>query len=74
MTKPLRGNRHELRLTTSEDTNPTVDVFFDEHRVWSTRLPDANRRPGVRSVPWPNAMTPYLARRLDGDGPQFGDR
>ena len=60
MAKPLRANRHELLLKTLEDDNPTVDVFFDEHRVWSTRLPEANRRTGLRRVPWPDAMAPYL--------------
>jgi SAM-dependent methyltransferase len=60
MAKHLRANRHELRLKTQEDDNPTVDVFFDDHRVWSTRLPEAARRTGIRRVPWPDAMAPYL--------------
>jgi SAM-dependent methyltransferase len=60
MPKPLRADQRELRLATTEDGNPTVDIFFDEHRVWSTRLPDAHPRTAVRRVPWPPAMAPYL--------------
>ena len=58
--KPVRATRRELRLTTGESDNPTVDVFFDDHRVWSTKLPPAHARTGERRVPWPVAMAPYL--------------
>lgn len=61
MTKPVRVDRRELRLETSLDGNPTVDVFFDGHRVWSAKLPDAHPRTGVRHVAWPKAMVPYLS-------------
>lgn len=60
MTKPVRANRRELRLERDEDSTKTVDVFFDEHRVWSTPVPAAHPRTGVRRIRWPVAMVPYL--------------
>lgn len=47
----------------------TVDVLFDGHRVWSTKLPDhpsparAQRR--RRSLAWPEALSPYLRGRTE---------
>ena len=60
MPKPLRADKRELRLAPIEGGNPTVDIFFDEHRVWSTKLPKPHPRTGVRRIPWPDAMVPYL--------------
>lgn len=59
MPKPVRADRRELRLPAGPGDDSTVDIFFDEHRVWSTRLPDP-RRNGERRVPWPQALVPYL--------------
>lgn len=60
MTKaPLRADRRELRLVTGR-VKGTVDIFFDEHRVWSTSLPTSRSRSGVCRVPWPEALRPYL--------------
>jgi 2-polyprenyl-3-methyl-5-hydroxy-6-metoxy-1,4-benzoquinol methylase len=56
----IRANRREMRLKTSETGNPTVDIFFDGHRVWSTALPEGNSRTGVRRVRWPRAIVPHL--------------
>jgi len=63
MPKPVRADRRELRLRDVAGGNPTVDVFFDEHRVWSTRLPDPVGRTGVRRIAWPEAIAPYLQGR-----------
>ncbi len=63
MPKPVRADRRELRLPDVAGGNPTVDVFFDEHRVWSTKLPDPVGRNRVRRIPWPDALTPYLQGR-----------
>jgi hypothetical protein len=60
MPKSLRADKRELRLAPIEDGNPTVDIFFDEHRVWSTKLPNPHPRTGVRRVPWPDVMIPHL--------------
>jgi hypothetical protein len=60
MPKPLRADKRELRLAPIEVGNPTVDIFFDEHRVWSTKLPKPHPRTGVRRIPWPDAMVPHL--------------
>ena len=60
MTKPVRANRRALRLTTPHTGNPTVDVYFDGHRVWSVKLPEPLPRSGVRRIPWPAAIVPYL--------------
>ena len=60
MPKPLRADKRELRLAPIEDGNPTVDIFFDEHRVWSTKLPNPHPRTGVRRIPWPDVMIPHL--------------
>lgn len=60
MTKPVRASRRGFRLRTGGGGNPTVDVFFDGHRVWSTKLPPPNPRTGVRRVPWPAAVVPHL--------------
>ena len=54
MPKPVRADRRELRLRGVAGGNPTVDVFFDEHRVWSTKLPDPVGRTGVRRIAWPD--------------------
>ena len=58
MAKPSRANRRELHVRPVEGGNPTVDIFFDEHRVWSTKLPDppggaayAGSRGPMRSSP-----------------------
>ena len=59
MSKALRADRRELRLVTGR-VKGTVDVFFDEHRVWSTQLPRERTRRGVCRVPWPEALKPYL--------------
>ena len=63
MPKPVRADRRELRLPNLHGGNPTVDIFFDEHRVWSTKLPDPSGRSGVRRIVWPEAITPYLHGR-----------
>lgn len=60
MPKALRADRRELRLASIPGRGVTVDIFFDGHRVWSTRLPKAMPRTGERRVPWPDALTPYL--------------
>lgn len=60
MPKPLRADKRELRLAPIEFGNPIVDIFFDEHRVWSTKLPKPQPRTGVRRIPWPDAMVPHL--------------
>lgn len=60
MSRTVRANRRELRLKTIDDGDQTVDIFFDGHRVWSTRLPDANPRTGVRRIPWPRALVSRL--------------
>ena len=60
MTKLVRSNRRDFRLETTASANLTVDVFLDGHRVWSTKLPDAHPRTGVRRIRWPTAMVPYL--------------
>ena len=60
MPKPLRADKRELRLAPIEVGTPTVDIFFDEHRVWSTKLPKPHPRTGVRRIPWPDAMVPHL--------------
>ena len=60
MPKPLRADKRELRLAPIEDGNPIVDIFFDEHRVWSIKLPKPHPRTGVRRIPWPDAMVPHL--------------
>ena len=65
MSKPVRADRRELRLRTSETGNPTVDIYFDEHRVWSTRLPDAHPRTGVRRITWPKAIVKHLRGASD---------
>ena len=62
MPKPVKADRRELRLRTVEGGNPTVDIFFDEHRIWSTKLPDPARS-GARRVQWPDAILPYLQGR-----------
>jgi hypothetical protein len=62
LTRTLRANRRELRLKSTVSGTPTVDIFFDGHRVWSTKLPPANRF-GVRRLPWPRAMVPRLHGR-----------
>lgn len=59
MPKALRADRRDLRLRGIEDL-PTVDIFFDGHRVWSTQLPEENPRTRVRRIPWPDALAPYL--------------
>ena len=51
MPKPLRADKRELRLAPIEVGTPTVDIFFDEHRVWSTKLPKPHPRTGVRRIP-----------------------
>lgn len=58
--RSLRADRRELRVETIAGGRPTVDIFFDEHRVWSMKLPSAHPRSGVRHIPWPIAMVPYL--------------
>jgi SAM-dependent methyltransferase len=58
--KPVKADRRELRLRVLEGGNPTIDIFFDEHRIWSTKLPDPQSRSGTRRVPWPDAILPYL--------------
>lgn len=63
MPKPVRANRRELRLSTVGGGTPTVDISFDGHRVWSTKLPRPVSGNGHRRVPWPAAITPYLAGR-----------
>lgn len=60
MRNPLRANRRGFRVRTSHEGAPTVDVLFDGHRVWSTKLPAPNPRTGLRRVAWPVAMVPYL--------------
>jgi Methyltransferase domain/LicD family len=60
MPKPLRADKHALRLAPIEAGNPIVDIFFDEHRVWSTKLPNPHPRTGIRRIPWPDVMVPYL--------------
>lgn len=59
MSKALRADRRELRLVTGR-VKGTVDIFFDEHRVWSTQLPRERSRRGMCRVPWPEALKPYL--------------
>ena len=44
MPKPSRADRRELRLPALAGGNPTVDIFFDGHRVWSTKLPSPSAR------------------------------
>ena len=60
MPKALIVDKRELRLAPIEDGNATVDIFFDEHRVWSTKLPKPHPRTGIHRIPWPAAMVPYL--------------
>ena len=63
MPKPVRADRRELRLPAVPGGNPTVDIFFDGHRVWSTKLPDPVGPSGLRRIPWPDALLPYLQGR-----------
>ena len=63
MPKPVRADRRELRLPAVAGGNPTVDIFFDEHRVWSTKLPSPSGPSGVRRITWPDALLPYLHGR-----------
>jgi SAM-dependent methyltransferase len=60
LTKPVRANGRELRLKILGGATPTVDIFFDGHRVWSTKLPPGNPRTGMRRIRWPRAMVPKL--------------
>jgi SAM-dependent methyltransferase len=62
VTKTVRANRRELGLVLPTEGTPTVDIYFDGHRVWSAKLPPAARRSGRRRIPWPRA----LAARLQG--------
>jgi hypothetical protein len=59
LTNRVRAGRRGLRVWTGDRTQ-TIDVFFDDHRVWSTKLPDPEPRTGVRKISWPAAMAPYL--------------
>lgn len=60
MKKPVRVTRRGLGLRTPVEGTPTIDVLFDGKRVWSTKLPEPSPRTGMRRIPWPTAMTPYL--------------
>ncbi|MEP6851197.1 MAG: LicD family protein [bacterium] len=60
MTRPVRADRRSLRLDGSSEQIDTVDIYFDGHRVWSTKLPEPHPRTGVHRLRWPVAITPYL--------------
>jgi Methyltransferase domain/LicD family len=60
LTKAVRANGRELRLKVPGSGTPAVDIFFDGHRVWSTKLPPGSARTGVRRIRWPRALVPKL--------------
>ena len=74
MPKPLRADKRELRLAPIEVGTPTVDIFFDEHRVWSTKLPQTTPAYGVRRIRWPDAMVPHLQGDLHDHNPKVCNR
>ncbi len=60
MPSPVRANRRGLRLKAPVDGTPTVDVYFDDQRVWSTKLPAPEGRRRSRWLAWPPSIRPRL--------------
>jgi len=57
----LSATRLGLRVRVpAEQPAETVDVLFDGHRVWSTKLPEHRRNVFGRRLSWPDALRPYL--------------
>lgn len=66
MTSSATASRLGLRIRVPRSQPAeTIDVLFDGHRVWSTRLPEPRRRGTVRRLGWPDALRPYLKGRTD---------
>ena len=59
MTAGLSADKKALYLTPGPENSGTVDVLFDDHRVWSVKAPEPDERGRVR-LAWPRALTPYL--------------
>lgn len=60
----LTASTRALRITipSTDPTPDIVDVYFDDHRVWSTPL----ARSGARaSAPWPSPLQAYLTGETD---------
>src|SRR5947209_5657501 len=57
---PVRANRRGVRLKAPVDGNPTVDFYFDDQRVWSTKLPSPEGRRTSRWIAWPASMRSRL--------------
>ncbi|MFC7878055.1 LicD family protein [Isoptericola sp. NPDC057391] len=62
----LSATRLGLRVRVpAEQPAETVDVLFDGHRVWSTKLPEHRRNVLGRRLSWPDALRPYLRGRTN---------
>ncbi len=60
----LSATRRTLRLSVPPNVGTdVVDVSFDGHRVWSTKLPAAHGRLPLRFLSWPDALRPHLSGR-----------
>ncbi|CAM3666591.1 hypothetical protein GCM10007368_22200 [Isoptericola cucumis] len=60
----VSASRLGLRVRVpAEQPAETVDVLFDGHRVWSTKLPPHRRSLFGRRLSWPDSLRPYLRGR-----------
>src|SRR5690554_1419692 len=58
MAEPLtpRASMRGISIQGLDDSVASVDVLFDEHRVWSIDVRSATDS----QLPWPEALRPYL--------------